>query len=78
MRYAIYALLILFGLIGFGLGASVFGSALNAVHEIEALIMSLIGAVCFGSLGVIMAIEHHSSRQLAASVARRKEESRAA
>jgi hypothetical protein len=78
MRYVIYALLILFGLLGLGLGASVFGGARNAVHEIEALIMLLIAAVCFGSLGVITALEHHSSRQLAASVARRAQDGRGA
>ena len=43
----------LIGIGGFAIGASTFSKSLSAVHEIEALISLLIGAVGLGSAGII-------------------------
>jgi hypothetical protein len=63
MRFAVYALLIIFALAGLGLGMQTLTSAANAVHEIEALIMLLAGVVAVSALGVITAIEHLAAKK---------------
>lgn len=55
MRYAIYALLVLFGIGGIAIGSS---NLVNPRTEAAGVLYSLIGVVALGSLGVVMAIEH--------------------
>jgi hypothetical protein len=47
---------ILFSLAAFGSGAILFAAARSAVHEIEALILVLIGALFLVAAGIIEAI----------------------
>lgn len=55
MRYAIYALLVLFGIGGVVVGLSFFGDPRS---QGQGFICTLIGVAALGSLAVVMAIEH--------------------
>lgn len=63
MRYALYAVLVLVGIGGLLFGFSLFGSRVPA-DQFHSVLFLLIGTVGIGSLGVIMAIEHATAKQV--------------
>jgi hypothetical protein len=57
MRTFLIGVLLLGALLSGLLGGSIFGQAMSAVHEIEALICFLICAVCVAGLAVSLGVE---------------------